>query len=288
MTARVVDTSSGPVEVCDTGSGPAVLVVHGMPGDWRQAITVAEDLSAQCRVLLVSRPGYGRTPLSSGRTPAASADLYAALLDVLEVPDAVVLGVSGGGPSSYALAARHPSRVRGLVLCCALQPQLIALPAAMRRVAAVPGLWPLLATASRARARRRPPASPPVESCTAREQALLAEPSVRAALDRFTREQPSWTSGTGLRNDVRQIQAAADPAPWPSDSPVRVHLLHGDLDEVVTLSHAEDYARRVPGATLEVLPGLGHAVPLFARARLNEVLQDLVGHPADPARHELG
>ena len=119
---RIVRTARGPVQVQDSGGAePAVLVVHGMPGDYRQGQTIDEDLRDQARVLRVSRPGYGATPLSSGRTAQASADLYAALLDELDIPDAIVLGISGGGPSSYAFAQRHPDGCRGLVLCCALQ-----------------------------------------------------------------------------------------------------------------------------------------------------------------------
>ena len=97
-------TARGPVQVASHGSGPALLVAHGMPGDWRQARLLAEDLAQDYRVLLVTRPGYGRTPLRSGRTPAAQADLYAALLDALGLDRAVVLGISGGGPSAYAFA----------------------------------------------------------------------------------------------------------------------------------------------------------------------------------------
>jgi hypothetical protein len=59
LTARKVATTKGLIEVAETGKGPAVLVVHGMPGDWRQARTVAEDVGDHARVLLASRPGYG-------------------------------------------------------------------------------------------------------------------------------------------------------------------------------------------------------------------------------------
>ncbi len=277
LTAHVVLTERGPIEVCDTGDGPAVLVVHGMPGDWRQAQTVAEDLAGKARVLLVTRPGYGRTPLASGRTARESADLYAGLLNALGITDAVVLGISGGGPSSYAFAVAHPERCAGLLLCCPLQPNLMPLPPLMRAMAAVPGVWPALAALSRVRARRWPPTPPEVTSFTEAERALLDEPDVQSALARFHRDQPSWTSGTGLRNDARQIQRARDCAAWPAGASCGVVVLHGDQDDVVPLSHARDYAARIPGAVLEVLPGLGHAVPLFARAHLARLLCQLRG-----------
>ena len=42
-------------------------------------------LDAGIGVITPSRPGYGRTPLSSGKTSAEAADLLAALLDELKI-----------------------------------------------------------------------------------------------------------------------------------------------------------------------------------------------------------
>lgn len=270
---RIVKTVCGPVEVHDSeGTGPAVLVVHGMPGDHRQGQTLTEDLSDHARVLRVSRPGYGATPLSSGRTAQASADLYAALLDELTIGQAVVVGISGGGPSSYAFAQSRSDRCRGLVLCCALQSSLMPVPPAMRRLASVPGLWSLIARLIALEARRKPPQINP-EDFTAAERDQLHDPVVGGALLRFLREKPC---GPGFRNDVRQLELATEPAAWRGAT-VPTVVLHGDLDLVVPLSHAEDYAGRIPGARLDVLAGIGHAVPLFARQRLADLVLELSG-----------
>jgi pimeloyl-ACP methyl ester carboxylesterase len=244
-----------------------------MPGDHRQGQTLDEDLGPSARVLRVSRPGYGRTPLRSGRTPEATADLYAALLDALDVPDAVAVGISGGGPSSYAFAQRHPQRCRGLVLCCALQPGLMPVPPAMRRAARVPGLFTAAAWFAAVQAGVRPPRVRP-EDLTPLERDQLADPRQRLALERFLRERPTRT---GFGNDVRQLQRGQEPPAWPEDSAVPVVVLHGDLDEVVPLAHAQDHARRVPGARLDVLPGLGHSLPLFAREQLADLVRELSG-----------
>jgi len=251
-----------------------LLVVHGMPGDHRQGITLLEDLGDVARVLLVSRPGYGRTPLSSGRSPQQQADLWAALLDALGIEQAVVAGISGGGPSSYAFAAQHPSRCRGLVLVCAVAAHVLPVPVGMRRLAAVPGLWPLLATLTRLVARVREP----VVGTDFTPAELLVLEENRPALERFTRDSPTWLSGTGLRNDVRQLHAATT-AQHGVTAPTLV--LHGSADEVVPLASAEAYAELVPGATLEVLDGLGHAVPLFARSLLAQRIRDLLSSAPD-------
>ncbi len=64
----------------------------------------------------MSRPGYLGTELAGRETIDQQADLHAALLDALGVERAGVIAWSGGGPSSYRLAVRHPERVSGLVV----------------------------------------------------------------------------------------------------------------------------------------------------------------------------
>ncbi len=263
--------------MAETGSGPALLVVHGMPGDWRQARTLADDLADSARVLLVSRPGYGRTPLRSGRTPLEQAALYAALLDSLGIDRAVVLGISGGGPSSYAFAATHTERCAGLVLACAVRSGVITAPVGMRRLAAVPGLWSGLATLARtadavrrARGRR---VEVDVSGLTEAERQLLDDPYVREAAEVFEGERTRTIRGRGLRNDTRRL---GDAAPEWSAPAVPTVVLHGDLDEVVPLANGEAHAAAAPGARLVVLPGLGHAVPVFARRQLVAELRALL------------
>lgn len=268
-------TARGPIEVAETGSGPTILVVHGMPGDWRQAPTVAEDLGDSARVLLVSRPGYGRTPLSSGRTPAEQAALYAALLDTLGIDDAVVLGISGGGPSSYAFAAGYPQRCRGLLLCCAVQPSLFDPPAKLVRLAAIPGAWRAVAALIRLVARFSGDRPTDLSALTETERALTEQPEVLRDLGRFEAERPLTMRGSGLRNDARQIIGFTGSA-WPAGASVRTVVLHGDADEVVPPSHAQAYAATIPGTRLEVLSDYGHAVPLFARTRVAALLRELL------------
>ena len=253
-----------------------MLIVHGLPGDWRQARGLAEDLP---EVLLVSRPGYGRTPIASGRTPAEQADLYAALLDELGISTVVVLGISGGGPSSYAFAARHPDRCAGLVLACALVPALLPAPPALRRLTAVPGAWTALNAIVRLAARVRPPGEPPTSDLTELELSLAGEPRVAAALRTFHVERPSTLRGKGMRNDVQQLGRVVEGA---VSAPTIV--LHGDLDEVVPLSHGEHYASTIPGAQLVVLPGLGHAVPMFAREQVVSAVRSVSQTWAGPGQ----
>jgi pimeloyl-ACP methyl ester carboxylesterase len=70
-----------------------------------------------------SRPGYGRTPVSTVGSAGAFADVTAALCADLGITEvAAAVGVSGGGPTAVAMAARHPALVRRLILQSAVGP----------------------------------------------------------------------------------------------------------------------------------------------------------------------
>ncbi|HVB27848.1 MAG TPA: MFS transporter, partial [Mycobacteriales bacterium] len=157
LEVEIVATRSGPVELARSGTvgKPVVLLLHGTPGSWRQAVPVAEDLAGDFDVLLPSRPGYGRTPVSTGRSVAAQADAYAALLDALALDRAAVVGVSGGGPSALAFAAGHPDRTAALVQCCAVALHLASPPRAMTWLARPRGVAETLTALARRRDRRR-------------------------------------------------------------------------------------------------------------------------------------
>ncbi len=113
--ATVVETDRGRVQVAVEGDGPPVLAIHGGPGGFDQGLAYCAHLrDGGCRLLAVSRPGYLRTPLDSGRGPEHQADLYAALLDALQIDRAAILGFSSGAPSAVHFAARHRDRTTAL------------------------------------------------------------------------------------------------------------------------------------------------------------------------------
>jgi pimeloyl-ACP methyl ester carboxylesterase len=283
LTPRVVATAAGDVEVAEVGAGPAVLVVHGTPGDWGQARGLAQDLAATHRVLLPSRPGYGRTPLSTGRTPAEQAAALVALLDALGEERAAVVGISGGGPASRALAAQHRDRCTALVLLCAVAEHLVSLPVATRLLAGVPGLWEVGSRIAdrRSRSGLLDPSGTltrvVAELSPAERAAAAADPRADADLLDFAHSRArALRSVAGLRNDFRCFQAATAPAEWPDGPALPVLVLHGDADEVVPLAHGEHHRDSVPGAVLEVLEGVGHAFPLsMRRATSARVLRHL-------------
>ncbi len=98
-----------------------MLIVHGSPGGYDQGMLVAKFLNdSRFSFICMSRPGYLRTPLATGKTPEEQADMYAALLNALGIQKAAIMGISGGGPSALQFALRHPDRCNGLIMLSAV------------------------------------------------------------------------------------------------------------------------------------------------------------------------
>ncbi|RPG05448.1 MAG: alpha/beta hydrolase [Pelagibacteraceae bacterium TMED267] len=114
--SKVIKTQLGLVEYAEFGnSGPIILEIHGSPGGFDQIIE-----TKGFKTIAPSRPGYLRTPLSSGESPENQARLFSALLDELKIDSVIVKGTSGGGPAAIEFASNFPERTQGLILFEAL------------------------------------------------------------------------------------------------------------------------------------------------------------------------
>ncbi len=98
-----------------------VILLHGFPYDIHAFDEVTPLLaSAGCRVITPYLRGYGPTQFLSPETPrsgqqAVLAHDLLALMDALDVPEAVLAGYDWGGRAGCIVAALWPERARGLV-----------------------------------------------------------------------------------------------------------------------------------------------------------------------------
>ena len=71
-------------------------------------------------MIVLSRPGYCRTPITSGKTGPEQAELILSLLKHLKVEKCVVYACSGAGPVALNMAIQDPEMVKVLLLGCAV------------------------------------------------------------------------------------------------------------------------------------------------------------------------
>lgn len=96
---------------------PTVVLLHGLMAsgglNWFQAF---EPLAEHFRVIAPDHRGHGRGLRTWHRFRLADcADDVAALLEALDIPEALVVGYSMGGPVAQLLWRQHPDKVSGLV-----------------------------------------------------------------------------------------------------------------------------------------------------------------------------
>ena len=114
---NIAQMEKGPIEYLVVGQGPAVLVLNGGHTNCNSPFGHEQFFLDQGYQLVIpSRPGYGKTPSSTGRTAEAFADALVGLLDHLHLERVIVLGISAAGPTALQLAGRHPERVSKVIL----------------------------------------------------------------------------------------------------------------------------------------------------------------------------
>jgi len=110
--------TTSAVELNDTvaGSGPPLIVLHGLYGAGNNWGSHAKWMAEQWQVHTPDLRNHGHSPHSPRMDYEAMAADIAALLDRHGHDDAVILGHSMGGKVAMALALTQPQRVRGLIV----------------------------------------------------------------------------------------------------------------------------------------------------------------------------
>jgi pimeloyl-ACP methyl ester carboxylesterase len=120
---RMIEVPGATLHLREQGSGPAILLIHGLAGQMGHfTYGVADRLAGEYRVVTVDRPGSGYS-VRAATAPAdlsAQAAALAALIGKLELGRPLVVGHSLGGAVALALALEHPGLVSGLALVAPL------------------------------------------------------------------------------------------------------------------------------------------------------------------------
>jgi pimeloyl-ACP methyl ester carboxylesterase len=267
---RIVTTGRGPFEIAEFGDGPAVIALHGAMGGWDQSLILARLLAPPgYRCLGLSRPGYLGTPLSVGVEPEEQADAVAEVMDRLGLSGAVVMAVSGGGPTALHFALRHPGRCRGLVLASTCGGVMdTRIPLGFRIMTALARVSPLMALLRRkaqtnvdAAARRSIPGD------ALRERTLadpVAGPLLRELLSGVHDGLRERLPGTA--NDIRvtrQREYRLERIAVPT------LVIHGTADRVVPFAqHGAKLIERIANAQPVVIEGGEHVAIFTHRDRI--------------------
>jgi pimeloyl-ACP methyl ester carboxylesterase len=284
MEPRTVMLHGRPLTYAEAGSGPVLLLVHGMGGGYENWREVIEPLARHYTVVAPDLPGHGTSAAGNGDySIGALAVSLRDLLFALGHERATVVGHSLGGGIAMQLAYQFPELAERLVLVSSggLGPEV----SLVLRAAALPGseVW-ITATAvtaslagaafgrSLAKVGLRP--APDVAE-VARGYASLANTRRRSA---FLATLRSVIGVGGQRIDAsdRLYLAAATP----------VLIVWGARDPIIPVSHGERAHDAIAGSRLEIFDGVGHIPQLEAPARFVAVLERFL-EQTEPARFDV-
>jgi pimeloyl-ACP methyl ester carboxylesterase len=225
------------------GSGPAVILLHGglgHSGNWGHQVPALVDSGH--RVVLVDSRGHGRSTRDSRpfMYELMASDVLA-VMDVLRLEKAAIVGWSDGACTALILAMRAPARVAGVFFfACNMDPS------GTKEIA-----WP----------------NPILDRCLGRHAKDYARLS--ATPDQFK----DFADAVGQMMKTQPNYSAQDLAAVG----VPVSIVQSEQDEFINVEHAEYLARSIPGAQLILLRGVSHFAPLQRPDQFNSVLRGFLG-----------
>jgi pimeloyl-ACP methyl ester carboxylesterase len=248
--SQLAETSVGTIEYKIYGDkGPVILLMHGTPGGYDQGGPIEGY-----RVLSVSRPGYLRTPLQVGKTPAEQAKALSDLLESLNIEKVCVWGASGGGPSAISFAALYPEKTSALFLLMAVSQSWEPneeKPSFMRSDFLTWAIGSLMENDSILKAALKVLVPNP----NTRQLILEDHEKIEKVKKLLWTTWPPSKRYMGELNDINQFKSLALPA---SKIKIPTLIIHGSEDINAPVSQSKKLAEQIPGSKLIILEGVDH------------------------------
>ncbi len=268
---RTAHVHGREIAYAEIGSGPVLLLVHGMAGSSENWTHVVELLARNHTVIAPDLPGHGGSEPGGGDySLGALAATLRDLLVSLGHDRATIVGHSLGGGVALQFTYQFPEMVERLILVSSgglgsevsLVLRAAALPGADLFISATAGVGSVVgSTVARGMSwvGLRPNAD---VAEVARGYASLSDPQRRRAFLDTLRS----VVGTG-----GQRVAAADRLYLADGLPILI--LWGENDPIIPVKHAEQAHQALPGSHLEVFEGVGHLPQVEAPGRFVTVLE---------------
>jgi pimeloyl-ACP methyl ester carboxylesterase len=273
---RRIEVGGGvAVNAIDEGRGRPIILVHGLPGSAYDWSPLSQALTARGhRVIAYDRVGYGYSDarVNDLYTPEGNADDLLGLLESEDLRDATVVGWSYGGPVSIIAARKDPSRIGRLVLIGSGGPSDDPQepPAAMALLSSGPVRWYLAAVPPMGRGLQRALSD---RAYSGGQQPEWWLPNLAANFAMSNMRRTYYAEGERFMESELGIEEV-DQA---------ILILHGDDDKLAPLGIGRWLAGHAKHATLEVIKGGSHMIPITHVAELADSI-----HTFDTGQTSMG
>jgi pimeloyl-ACP methyl ester carboxylesterase len=207
----------------------------------------------------------GETPVVPYTLDAMAADCIG-VLDALEIGRAHVLGISMGVMIAQLVAARHPDRTRSL----------ISVMSSSGHPSVPPGRPEAMAVLT-SQPDRPGERSSVIEHGLAGRR-VIGSPGYRDPDDTVRAELgvafDRCHHPAGVARQLAAVIAAGSRAELLARIRVPTLVIHGTDDPLVQPEGGRDTARRIPQASLELIPGMGHDIPQGLVRRLVDLVAE--------------
>ena len=253
----------------DVGSGPAVVLIHGLAGDHTAWAAQVALLRPHFRVVVFDNRGAGAS--SQVDEPITTQDLAAdtlALMDHLGVAEAQVVGRSMGGAVAQHMALMAPQRVRSLALCASFA----RLDALGRRVLLN------MRDALEWRGRWDDHARHSVPNFVSAEF-FNTQPDKIAAIQRLIGGETRLPACYSRQNEACQQHDTLAALPRITQ---RTLVMAGDSDPICSLTATRWLGDGLPDARTEIFAGASHFFLMEQPERFNRLLLDWLTETPTP------
>lgn len=273
------------VAYAEAGSGPVLLLIHGMGGTLENWQVVIELLAREHTVIAPDLPGHGASAPGAGDYSIGA--LAAGLRDLLVAlghDRATLVGHSLGGGIAMQFAYQFPEVAERLVLVSSggLGSEVssvlraAALPGAKLFIAATAGPGRVAGSAI-ARGLGAVGLQPkPDLAEVGRAYASLADPEHREA---FLATLRSVVGTRGQRVNAGDRLYLTEGVP--------VLIIWGERDPIIPVRHGEDACRAMPGSRLEIFDRAGHMPQLEEPGRFVAVVSRFLAE-TEPSQRDAG
>jgi pimeloyl-ACP methyl ester carboxylesterase len=252
-------TGNASIAFDDIGTGPPLVFLHAFPLDSTMWAPQTSALADKFRCLTIDTRGFGE----SSATPPFTIDRYAddvvAVLDLLGIPTATIVGLSLGGYIAFAVWRRARHRVRALVLADTRAG--VDTPEARQR-----------RHESIALARRDGPAA-----VVERQVVGLIGKSTRQRrpdVEESARAIARSATVDGIVGGLEAMLGRPDSTPTLATIDVPTLIVVGEEDVITPPKEARAMHAAIEGSRLEILAQAGHLSSLEQPAAFNAALSD--------------
>lgn len=253
------------------GEGPPIVFVHGALADHTAADQQLAAFSDAYTAIAYDLRGHGRTT-NPHHTPYSIAELAEdlhAFVDALALDQPIICGVSMGGMIAQVYASRYPDELGGLVLADTFAPTYVSRRDRIERTLVLNTVSELLRLVGYNRAKGL--------------LMWLGRKLERDATDSLQAESFPDMETVDAVNAFRAVSAFHDIDVDFSAIAVPTLVLHGEHETAIMSRHAPVLVASIHDATVQEVPGAGHASPWdnpeFFNATIREFFADQAPSP---------